>query len=212
MRDVDQLAAIDLLAAKVGPLGECRGWDFRMLAELGSDGIEDPAQELRFTVGITGGQCVHDPIRGAGGQKVRMRPAQVGEQVAAAPAIAGRVAMANAFVHAAMVDTHEEGVVGVFGIEDGFAVEVDCEPGEAAVSEEDLSGPQGAVWSLGISKVSLARRRAITACGITTLRCIVHQSRLLRLRFPPLPARAGPHAYRVRVDRGAGVLVHTLHL
>jgi hypothetical protein len=83
--------------------------------KLGGDGFHDPMQEGPFLAWVTGGLSEDHPVRCSGRQDAGSSCAKMTKEVSAALAIASGSAMANPFVHAAMVDTHECKVVGVFG-------------------------------------------------------------------------------------------------
>jgi peptidoglycan/LPS O-acetylase OafA/YrhL len=135
VRDVHQLTAGQLTAALRRPAGDIHRP--RAILQRRLDRLQDAVQEDGLVGRVPAvGAGVHDPVGCARGQRRGTRGAQVAEETATRPALTGRPAVADALVHGAVIGPQDLVVVGVVGLEDAVAVEVDREPVRAARGQQ----------------------------------------------------------------------------
>lgn len=141
--EVDQFAVFDLRPAGREPGGQLVLGHFRAPGERLFKKVEDVVQKVSLVAGIAVRAGKYDPIGTARREDFCARVVEVGEEMTPGAAVPRGAVVREAFVHRAVVEGEDERVERVFGLEDGFAVEVEGKVEEAAGADVGEEMGQG---------------------------------------------------------------------
>jgi len=142
VRDVDQLAALDLIVPRAEPALEHRRIEPWVSGERAPDEIEDVVQEIAFVARVLALRREHDPVRAARRDQRGSRRGQRLQQATARLWVPG-ARPARVGGHALVVERDHGVVQRVLRQEDALAVEVDRKPVRSAGRQHLPDARQG---------------------------------------------------------------------
>src|SRR5690606_23504492 len=100
-------AAFDLREARLDPGSKLGASELRVTGEGFFDGMQDVAEKISFVVRIGFCSRKHDPIGTAGSTELGSGGADGGQQTPSGLAVPGRTAVADALVHASVIQARD---------------------------------------------------------------------------------------------------------